>query len=368
LDLFKVIKERVSPLDIIDHYGWKYETKTHDGGYLFSPFRTERTPSCKVTDTKDRKMIWCFATNRGGDVVKFVAEYEKCTATEAAKLIDEWFKLGLKFTPDPNDALYRNQQVYLEIYKNNFTAKHKEYLQSRGLTTKTIEEFELGGRHNRVYLPIRNHSGRVVGFNGRAIDGTMPKYQHSETSPIFNKSEILANLYESRKLESPEVIVTEGQVDAILAYQRGYAAVACLSTNFSLSQANTLLDRYKRIALAFDTDAAGIAATIKVYQLIRSLDAHVPIKITDLGHSKDLAEFLVSENTLEYNSFYTWGMPHLSIKEVLQILSTEGSAIEKRRASKLIAKFYKVEPDDIIYDVNNIKLAGNSVIKKEFWV
>src|SRR5690606_25267827 len=121
-------------------------------------------------------------------------------------------------------------QLALAFYRANMTDDARGYLLGRGLSEASIDAFEVGcapeawdgllrhaltkgvrapdllslgliienerGRsydrfRNRIMFPIKDALGRVVGFSGRVLDDSLPKYMNSPESPLFRKSELL---------------------------------------------------------------------------------------------------------------------------------------------------------------------------------
>lgn len=123
----------------------------------------------------------------------------------------------------------------------------------------------------RVLFPIRDQNGAAVGLGGRILgkegedaDGrprdTGPKYLNSPATPLFDKSRTLYLIDKAKgpMRKSSQVVVVEGYTDALMAHQSGFDnVVASLGTALTPGQV-ALLTRYaKKIALAYDVDAAG---------------------------------------------------------------------------------------------------------------
>jgi DNA primase len=139
----------------------------------------------------------------------------------------------------------------------------------------------------RVIFPIRDANGSAVGLGGRILpeqetgtSGTMtgqplpedrgdapashrsdgPKYLNSPATPLFDKSRTLYLIDKAKGpiRKSTQAVIVEGYTDALMAHQAGFDnVVASLGTALTPGQV-ALLTRYaKRIALAYDVDAAG---------------------------------------------------------------------------------------------------------------
>ena len=126
----------------------------------------------------------------------------------------------------------------------------------------------------RVIFPIRDANGSAVGLGGRVLapaagaDGAAgsddrdhgPKYLNSPATPLFDKSRTLYLIDKAKGpiRKSTQAVIVEGYTDALMAHQAGFDnVVASLGTALTPGQV-ALLTRYaKKIALAYDVDAAG---------------------------------------------------------------------------------------------------------------
>lgn len=141
------------------------------------------------------------------------------------------------------------------------------YLAERGMRKETAEEFGIGyfsGRGSmadRIVIPIHNERGVLLGYAGRSIDGSAPKYKFS---PGFYKSRLLYNL--RRAIEGnldarPSVAIVEGFFDCIKVHEAGFRCVALMGSSLSQEQGELLDKHFAHVVLLFDGDEAGRAAT-----------------------------------------------------------------------------------------------------------
>jgi DNA primase len=73
--------------------------------------------------------------------------------------------------------------------------------------------------HGRVVIPIRNSTGELVAYAGRAVNECGPKYK----LPIgFRKSLEVYNLHRAATASSDRVIVVEGYFDCLRVHQAGF--------------------------------------------------------------------------------------------------------------------------------------------------
>jgi DNA primase len=122
---------------------------------------------------------------------------------------------------------------------------------------------------NRVTFPIQNSSGKFIGFGGRVIDDSQPKYLNSKDSKFFNKTRELYSFNNAKKdQKSDSFIVTEGYMDVVMLSEHGINnAVAALGTAFSQNHINSMFKMRKKIIFCFDSDEAGLKAAWRALQI-----------------------------------------------------------------------------------------------------
>lgn len=296
------------------------------------PFHGEKTPSFTVTPSRDS---WkCFGCGLGGDVFSFVMQRDSVTfpdalrtlATKAGVEIDERTKREDAHRARLRDVLETAIAFYHQVLTSTSHGKPAlDYLHGRGFTDETIETFQLGwapdawdvmsrrlvekrsikpeelvevglaspGRsasrgvglidrfRGRVLFPIRDQNGAPTGMGGRILgkegDGgrdTGPKYLNSPGTPLFDKSRSLYLIDKAKgsMRKGGQAVIVEGYTDALMAHQAGFDnVVASLGTALTPGQV-ALLTRYgKRIALAYDVDAAGEKAGTFGVQALQGL-------------------------------------------------------------------------------------------------
>jgi len=278
------------------------------------PFHVEKVPSFYVFP--ERQSWHCFgACATGGDVFSFIMRKEGIDFGEALRILAR--KAGVSLAPPQRSEDQRQEDRLKEIneavseYYHGLLLQSREgerardYLEKRGVTQKTIEDFRLGfspdsweasrnelarkgyrenellaagllvakeqGRaydrfRNRLMFPIRGMDGRVSGFGARALDDSLPKYLNSPQTPVFDKSATLygIDLARSGIRKKDSAVVVEGYMDAIVAHQYGFDnVVASLGTALTEKQVNFIKRLTKNLTLALDADAAGEMATLR---------------------------------------------------------------------------------------------------------
>lgn len=272
------------------------------------PFHSERSPSFYVSP--ERQSYHCFGCGAGGNAFTFIMAYEKVDFPEAVRILAK--RLGIKVAEtfsQGSQPLYQVLEAVARFFEENLSksAEAQGYLKKRGLSPTTIKRFRLGfapagnllrgaGKklgiseehllgaglllkkesglidyfRERIVCPIFSPSGKIIGFSGRVLDDSEPKYLNSPDSPIFHKGEILYGFFQAKGYIREEVpILVEGNFDLLSLVERGINnVVAPLGTALTVNQA-LLLRRYNRqVVLCFDGDQAGEKAcrrTIEVF-------------------------------------------------------------------------------------------------------
>lgn len=318
------------------------------------PFHNEKTPSFSVTP--DKGFFYCFGCHAGGNVFNFLMKIENIGFMDAVKLLAQ--KLNIEMpVQQKSEYEIKKEQEFKKLYKVNELARDffrscllktqygepgRRYLKARGLTDEIIDRFKLGfappvwdkllnsflnrgftkeillkaglvvassdEQHvydrfrNRVMFPICDARGKVVGFGGRVLDDSQPKYLNSPETLLFNKKHILYGLdlaYSSIK-EQQQAVIVEGYMDAIAAHAAGVNnVVASMGTAFTTAQARKLLHYTKEIVFAYDSDAAGQQATIRAFNIVQSL---ATIRVVSIPEGKDPDEFIRKKGADEFKA------------------------------------------------------------------
>jgi DNA primase len=299
------------------------------------PFHQERTPSFSVDP--ETGLWYCFGCKVGGDVFRFVEMTEKVSFQDAVELLAR--RLGIQPRTPVAASQARAKERLLALHDRaarffNTTLKGRagsavrDYLKNRGVSESSVETFLLGyapdqwdalltamdkhgfsgkelGRaglaiqrddggfydrfRNRLIFPIRDATGRVIAFGGRALaDDQQPKYLNSPETALFQKGETLWAFDLARRAMSDKgrAIVVEGYMDAIACHEVGFAeTVATMGTALTSRHVDLLRRRTERLVLAFDSDSAGLAAALRSSEFFRQ--AEVEVRVTTLPEGMD---------------------------------------------------------------------------------
>ena len=309
-----------------------------------SPFNDEKTPSFVVSPAKE---IWKdFSSGKGGNVISFLIEHEQYTYPEALLFLAKKYNIHVEYleTDFKNQEQENEKQATLLVlnFVKDFFVKTMlnkgsevlEYLNARGFSKSTIELFEIGycdklnndlvletkkAGYNieylhktriinkeersrfsgRIIFPIHSMSGDVLGFGARVFSQSTKsaKYLNSDSSDFYQKSKILYGMHlakkEIKKLDFCYVV--EGYTDVIALFQFGIKnVVSSCGTALTQDQIRLMHRFTKNIGILFDSDNAGVNATLKAIDEV--LKAGMNPKILQLPQGEDPSSFLQKEN------------------------------------------------------------------------
>ena len=332
------IDELIARNPIEDVVG-QYVSLKRSGSNLFGlcPFHGEKTASFSVAP--DKGIYYCFGCHKGGGAVNFMMEVEGLSYPDAVRALAK--RAGMEVPEDEQyQSRYRHQErlwalmkeagrfFYEQLYAP-VGAECLAYVQKRGLTKATVTRFGIGfapnswnalvdamrkkgytdqelrdadlvgeknGRiydrfRNRLMFPIFDVRGNVIGFGGRVLDDSTPKYLNSNETIIFNKRKNLFGMNFAKKTKQPSIILVEGNIDVVTLHQFGFDnAVASLGTSLTEEQVS-LLSRYtEQVVLTYDTDEAGQRAAQRAIPMLEK--AGLKVKVLQMKDAKDPDEFL----------------------------------------------------------------------------
>ncbi len=300
------LKNSIDIVDIISNF---IQVKKSGANFTACcPFHGEKTASFVISPSK--QIYHCFGCQVGGDAIKFIMEFEKLTYPEAIEKLASLSNFSLEY-----DDNYQRQDYSVIEKLNGYYQKllvsnqeASEYLKSRGISSFSIEKFELGfapssnetvnylknnflnlsdGKDfgiidygqggvyarfiDRITFPIYNNTSKLVGFGGRTISGHGAKYINSPQTKYFNKSKLLYgyNIAKDHIFKEKQIIITEGYLDVIMLHQAGFqTAVATLGTALTSEHLPLLKRSEPKVILAYDGDKAGLNAAYKASNLL----------------------------------------------------------------------------------------------------
>nr|WP_235603235.1 DNA primase [Thermoanaerobacter sp. YS13] len=346
----EMIERVIEANDIIDVISEYVELKKAGKEFKgLCPFHREKTPSFMVS--QEKQVYHCFGCNASGNVVTFIMDIENLTFKEAIEFLADRVGITLEEI-ELTEKEYQKKKLIDEIYKINklaamyfynklFSEEGRQalvYIRKRGLTEATIKKFGIGysppqgngllnflkekgytesflvkagllsQKNNRYYdrfrnrmmFPIIDVKGNIIGFGGRSIDDSLPKYLNTPETEVFKKGKNLFAINFAKKTQQDKFIIVEGYMDAISLHQAGIdCAVASLGTALTEDQAR-LIKRYKRnVVIAYDADEAGISAALRGLDILDELNLN--IKVLTIPHGKDPDEFIKKKGVEAFN-------------------------------------------------------------------
>jgi len=333
--------DKVPLLDLVkDGISVKSSNNRHSA---VCPFHTSNGNDLSLSIDNEERRFECSVCGFKGSAIGWLMYHDGLSFQDAIHVLGDLSDTDLsEWVSD--DALFRANRKRHELMKDleNFysdqlphSAKALSYVKSRQLNEETLARFGIGYapkgdgqrkkafprqdralwnqgiliRHsdrtfahrfnNRIMFPIRDIHGNTVGFGGRAIDESLPKYLNSPTSPAFNKKELLYGLYESLQASFGGMgfILVEGYLDVLSLHHAGFTgAVATLGTAPSEFHLQTLFSLSEHLVVCFDGDQAGLAAADRLMR-----------KALPLLNDETVIEFMLLPNGQDPDSLIRGG-------------------------------------------------------------
>jgi DNA primase len=328
--------------DIVEIIGATLPLKRAGANFVtLCPFHKEKTASFNVNP--HRQIFHCFGCHKGGDVFRWIQEYENLTFPEAVRRLAERARIPLEVDKSPENQQARSvKDSLLQIHEQITQRWHsslkneagaeiaRDYLAKRGVTTEAIEVFRLGyapdmwddtvnwgksknydagllekaglvvpregdGHYDRfrgrLMFPICDEQGRVIAFSGRILtDEKTAKYVNSPETPIFTKGRVFYGLDKTKRaiLDAGFAIICEGQLDLIACYMAGVKnIVAPQGTAFTGDHARILKRYVDEVVLCFDSDTAGQSAAARVQESLIASGMAIRVVTIPSPHDPD---------------------------------------------------------------------------------
>jgi DNA primase len=397
------------------------------------PFHHEKTPSFSVDP--QMQLFYCFGCHVGGDAFKFVMLYEKLDFPEAVEhLAKRWGVPLPKAASRPADDARARVLIMNDAASGFFRAQWhdasrgqaaRDYIARRGISIETADRFALGyapdswdalgnilgargfkeqelqtaglavarkegtGQYDRfrhrVIFPIRDLTGHVVAFGGRALGDSEPKYLNSPETPAYVKGEHLYGLDVARDAIRREgfAILVEGYLDLIAVHQAGFDnAVASLGTALTPSQVKLLARYAERVVVSYDGDTAGINASVKSLDLF--LERGFDVRVAEIPNGKDPDDFVKESGAAAYDALVRQAPGYLeflvrrelrgrdlslpgesvaAINALLPRLARLDSAVERASWAGRLADALHIEDDLVMQELRSALKGAKSAIR-----
>lgn len=376
------------------------------------PFHKEKTGSFSVS--QEKQIFTCFGCGEKGNVIHFIMKNKNVSFVEAVKILADRANIEI-IEDNQKNAIQKNK--YEKLYQLNVEAAryffnnlriHKnaaEYFARRKITESTIRRFGLGYAkdgfnnminylrakgyseldmftvglisksekgnfydkfRNRVIFPVFDYRGKVIGFGGRVLDSSLPKYLNSPETPIFKKGSNLYGLNFAIKNSngSRVMVIVEGYMDCISLHQCGITnVVASLGTALTTHQAK-LLKRYAdRIVISYDADAAGVKATLRGLDILK--DEGFDVRVLTVPEGKDPDEYIKNHGREAFLKLIDDALPLIEYK-----IKSEGEGIDFKDKEAVIK--YAEKTAQILVNLNPVekdvyikKISEKTAIKEQ---
>ncbi|MDI6687866.1 MAG: DNA primase [Desulfobacterales bacterium] len=338
--------------DIVDIISEVVVLKKSGKNFLgLCPFHSEKTPSFTVST--DKQIFYCFGCSAGGNVFSFLMKQEGISFPDAVRMLARRYGIDIPvqtMSPEQKRQISQRESVLAinkqamdffrcALLENTSGKKAMEYLLKRGISREIINDFKIGyapegwdnlaiyfsknkqpdelveksgliiprkGKsgfydrfRSRIIFPIFDINMQVIGFGGRVLDDSLPKYLNSPETPVYNKSRSLYGLHvaKGKCRESKTVFIVEGYFDLLALHQHGIQnSVATLGTSLTPEHVQILrgfIGKDGRIVLVYDSDLAGIKAAQRSIEVFDRGYVNAAIVVLPSGHDPDsyLLEF-----------------------------------------------------------------------------
>ncbi len=416
------IQEKIDIVDVISKY--LPLKKTGRSYKALCPFHHEKTPSFIVS--QDKQIYHCFGCGAGGNVFSFLMRYENLEFPEAVEMLAEKAHIAIpRSTTREKEALnslanqlYKVNELACQFFQaclaNNKVAK--DYLNARGIGDETIKRFKIGYapdawegllnffknkgiepailekagliiandkggyydrfRH-RIIFPIIDLKEKVLGFGGRVMDTSLPKYINSPETYIYSKGKNLYGLNFSKEYikKKGHALVVEGYLDFIIPYQAGINnLIATLGTALTVDQIKLLKRFVNTVIMVYDPDEAGEAASLRNLDLFISEDVNVYVAELPAGYdpdsyirkfgaedfmgllksSKNLFDYKLDKLSLRFDIKGSHGKARIA-GEMLPTIARINNAVLKSNLIKKLAEKLAVDEESIREELKKVK-------------
>ncbi|MCD6262235.1 MAG: DNA primase [Deltaproteobacteria bacterium] len=376
------IKKRADIVDVIAQFVHLKKAGRNFVGLC--PFHAEKDPSFTVNP--ERQTFHCFGCKKGGDIFDFWMEYHGTTFKEALHDLGERYNVPINNVTShvetnrysKRKAIFAINKTALAYFKTILSTSPKaeparQYLNKRNIDNKTASDFEIGyaldqwngltdillkqntnmalateaglviPRKNggyydrfrgRIMFPIFDLRNQVIGFGGRVLDNTLPKYINTPESPVFHKGETLYGLNKAREAirKKDMALIVEGYMDLLALMKNDITyAVATLGTALTPYHVRKLRGYTNRVVVVFDSDNAGKKAAMKTLPLFANEGMSASVLVLPDGHDPDT--FLNEKGRKEFLLLLKNAAPMLDFYLTMEITGNN-SEVETIRVLK----------------------------------
>ena len=433
----EILEEVRSSNDIVDVISQYIHLKRSGRNYFgLCPFHNEKSPSFSVSP--DKQIFHCFGCGVGGNVISFISKIEGIGFKESIEVLAERANIVLPKNDSSIDS--EREELKSKVYKvNTFAAEYyhkriyetgskiaQEYVKKRQLNNETLQSFKIGysgsfdelyqalkkegfqdkeilesglvnkndnGKYidryrNRLMIPILDERNRVIGFGGRVLDDSKPKYINSPENIVYSKGRNLFGLNVAKKGDTKRLLIVEGYMDAISLHQRGITnVVASLGTALTTQQGWLLRKNTEQVILGFDSDGAGQTAVLRAMEVMQNMGCD--IRVLQMTGAKDPDEYILKYGSARFQNLLDNAISLIEFKikvlqkdlnlenasdkikllnEIAKLISKVDNTIEREIYIEKLAKGYNISKEAIYAEVNKLQYAnkkGTNILEKE---
>ena len=400
-DVIRKIKEQN---DIVDVISERVKLKRIGRNYTgLCPFHNEKSPSFSVS--QDKQIYKCFGCGEAGNVISYIMKDRNVSFPEAARVLADRANISIEIESEGNNE---QKDMHKKMHNINVEAaryfydnlrkdkKAEAYFVNRGITDLTMKKFGLGfsfdkwdglllylkkkgyseldllniglivkspkGSYydrfrNRIMFPVFDYKGKVIGFGGRVLDDSKPKYLNSPETPLFHKGLHLYGLnFVIKSNRSRTIIVVEGYMDCISLHQYGFSnVVASLGTALTINQAKLLKKYVDTVIISYDADVAGQAATIRGLEILRNEGFDLRVLIVPKG--KDPDEYIKNNGNQAFQKLVDEALPLIDYRikragEGINFSNSEMIIQYVKRVTEIVVDLDPVEKDVYIKKIS----------------
>jgi len=400
-DVIRKIKEQN---DIVDVISERVKLKRIGRNYTgLCPFHNEKSPSFSVS--QDKQIYKCFGCGEAGNVISYIMKDRNVSFPEAARVLADRANISIEIESEGNNE---QKDMHKKMHNINVEAaryfydnlrkdkKAEAYFLNRGISDLTMKKFGLGfsfdkwdglllylkkkgyseldllniglivkspkGSYydrfrNRIMFPVFDYKGKVIGFGGRVLDDSKPKYLNSPETPLFYKGLHLYGLnFVIKNNRSKAIIVVEGYMDCISLHQYGFTnVVASLGTALTINQAKLLKKYVDTVIIAYDADVAGQAATIRGLEILRNEGFDLRVLIVPKG--KDPDEYIKNNGNQAFQKLVDEALPLIDYRikragEGINFSNSEMIIQYVKRVTEIVVDLDPVEKDVYIKKIS----------------
>ena len=429
----EIIEEVRLANDIVDTVSSYVSLRQRGGNYIgLCPFHSEKTPSFTVSP--DKQIFHCFGCGAGGNVISFIMRIENDEFTDALKFLADRARITLpeKNSADIADLAAKkaerekvfdiNTNAAKFFYENLKTPEGQaavKYLDGRGVSRNARVKFGLGYAplsrrslcgylkeegydeafimkaglaapdnsggildkfYGRLMFPIFEVTGKIVGFGGRVLGNSEPKYLNSPDTPVFSKGRNLYGIQLARKSKNKNYVLVEGYLDVISLFQAGFEnTVAALGTSLTPWHARILHRYCDSAVLLFDGDEAGVKAALRAIPVLR--EGGLTVSVLRMTDAKDPDEYIQKFGGEKFAKLLESAEDHVAFEvnelknahdlsksrerikfttEAAKVISKLDSLIEKDEYSRRISEMTGISASAITAEADLAEINGNS--------